>query len=206
MDALNVNSSTIRIFAATVFAILLAATPVAAHKQYDPGAAHAEIKIAGASPYTGSHSEYSVGFKLSGAFLDTGDFYPADLSCLKLGNVAAHLGCFGLAVLRDTDLRNVRAFKSNLIGARLNETTPKRANLEGAGLRGANVEGANLLGADLRGVNLQGAVFEGANLRGASVQGAGLLGADLRGVNLQGVNLQGAVLEGAVLEETKINK
>ena len=178
---MNVNSSTIRIFAATLFAILLVAMPVAAHNKYDPGAARTEIKIAGASPYTGSHSEYGVGFKLSGAFLDTGDFYPADLSCSKLGNVAAHLGCFGLAVLRDDDLRNVRAFKSNLIDARLNETTPQRANLEGANLQGANVEGAGLLGANLREANVQGVDTQEANLRGANVQGVDLLGANLEG-------------------------
>ena len=45
MDKVNINSFMLRIFAATLFAIALVATPAVAQKKYDPGATDTEIKI-----------------------------------------------------------------------------------------------------------------------------------------------------------------
>ncbi|SPF46378.1 ABC-type branched-chain amino acid transport system, periplasmic component [Syntrophobacter sp. SbD1] len=60
MEALNVNSFILRIFAATVIAIALVSTPAAAQKKYDHGATDTEIKIGSITPYTGVFSEYGA--------------------------------------------------------------------------------------------------------------------------------------------------
>ena len=59
-ETVNMNSFMLRIFAATVFAIALVATPAVAQKKYDPGATDTEIKIGNISPYTGLFSEYGA--------------------------------------------------------------------------------------------------------------------------------------------------
>ncbi len=68
MDAVNINSIMLRIFAATLFAITLVATPAAAQKKYDPGATDTEIKIGNISPYSGLYSEYGAVARAEAAY------------------------------------------------------------------------------------------------------------------------------------------
>ncbi|MGO9532278.1 MAG: ABC transporter substrate-binding protein [Syntrophobacteraceae bacterium] len=58
----------LRIFAATLFAITLVATPAAAQKKYDPGATDTEIKIGNISPYSGLYSEYGAVARAEAAY------------------------------------------------------------------------------------------------------------------------------------------
>jgi branched-chain amino acid transport system substrate-binding protein len=58
----------LRIFAATVLTIALAATPAAGRKKYDPGATDTEIKIGSITPYTGLFSEYGVEGRAEAAY------------------------------------------------------------------------------------------------------------------------------------------
>ncbi|MGO9372250.1 MAG: ABC transporter substrate-binding protein, partial [Syntrophobacteraceae bacterium] len=58
----------LRIFAATLFAITLVATPAAAQKKYDPGATDTEIKIGNITPYTGLFSEYGTEGRAEAAY------------------------------------------------------------------------------------------------------------------------------------------
>ena len=62
------NSFVLRVFAATVFGIVLFATPAAAQKKYDPGATDTEIKIGNISPYTGMFSEYGAEGRAEAAY------------------------------------------------------------------------------------------------------------------------------------------
>jgi branched-chain amino acid transport system substrate-binding protein len=68
MDKVNINSLMLRIFAATLFAIALVATPAVAQKKYDPGATDTEIKIGNISPYTGLYSEYGAVARAEAAY------------------------------------------------------------------------------------------------------------------------------------------
>ena len=62
------NSFMLRILAATVLTIALAATPAAGRKKYDPGATDTEIKIGNITPYTGLFSEYGVEGRAEAAY------------------------------------------------------------------------------------------------------------------------------------------
>ena len=62
------NSFMLRIFAATVLTIALAASPAAGRKKYDPGATDTEIKIGNITPYTGLFSEYGVEGRAEAAY------------------------------------------------------------------------------------------------------------------------------------------
>jgi uncharacterized protein YjbI with pentapeptide repeats len=128
---------------------------------------------------------------LRGAVLHISDFFQARFHSSDLQYVSAEFACFGIAELREANLRG-----ANLEGANLRVADLERANLEGAILREANLEGANLKGANLKAANLKTANLEGANLKGANLEGA-----NLKGANLARVNLEEAILEGANLEE-----
>ncbi len=68
MEAVNINSSMFRIFAAAVFAIALVTPPAVAQKKYDPGATDTEIKIGNISPYSGLYSEYGAVARAEAAY------------------------------------------------------------------------------------------------------------------------------------------
>ena len=62
------NAYMLRISAATLFAIAIAALPATAQKKYDPGATDAEIKIGNIMPYTGVFSEYGATGRAEAAY------------------------------------------------------------------------------------------------------------------------------------------
>jgi branched-chain amino acid transport system substrate-binding protein len=68
MEAVNMNSFILRLFATTMFAIALLVTPAVAQKKYDMGATDAEIKIGNISPYTGLFKEYGAEGRAEAAY------------------------------------------------------------------------------------------------------------------------------------------
>jgi hypothetical protein len=68
MEEVKMNSFILRFYAATLFAIVLVATPTVAQKKYDPGATGTEIKIGNITPYTGLFSEYGAEERAEAAY------------------------------------------------------------------------------------------------------------------------------------------
>jgi uncharacterized protein YjbI with pentapeptide repeats len=103
------------------------------------------------------------------------------------------------AIFAAADLTGANLRWADFDGARLDDTTLRRADLRGAILRRAVLKRADLTGADLRGAEMAGATLAGAILRGASLRGANLKDANLRAASLGDVDLSGANLVGANL-------
>ena len=158
---------------------------------------------------------------LSGALLDIGDFYAANLERSDLRKVDAHYACFSRANLTGANLSGARFVGAQCDGARfaganLRGASFATARLEFAHLEGADLEGASLEGTDLGHATLTEARLVGANLRGAHLGGMrrpwrgdvepSRAGADLRGADLQGANLERANLERANLEGANLSR
>jgi uncharacterized protein YjbI with pentapeptide repeats len=111
--------------------------------------------------------------------------------------------------LTQDDLRPTRMRGTNLINARLEETTLCSADLQEADLRGADLRGADLHGAYLRGADLRGADLSDAYLGETDLRGADLRGADLRSADVSGrvdADLSEADLSHADLSSTDVTQ
>ena len=102
-----------------------------------------------------------------------------------------------------------RGYQTNLVGAWLNGSNLRSAqlqcaNLNDAHLQGSHLEDAQLQGATLNSAKLQFAWLSNASLRGANVCNASLQLAHLDGAQLQGAFLIGANFQAANLAEAKL--
>ena len=89
-----------------------------------------------------------------------------------------------------------RGYQTNLVGAWLNGSNIRSAQLQSAKLNNAHLQGAHLEDAQLQGATLNSAKLQFAWLSNASLQGADVCNASLQLAQLGGAQLQGAFLIG----------
>jgi uncharacterized protein YjbI with pentapeptide repeats len=162
---------------------LIGATYVSRAPPVFNGYADYNDDLSGANMARGSLSGILQGWKLaginlSGATVDSTQFYPEDLGI----------------VLEDDDLSGA-VLKGEFQDARL----------DGANLTGANLTGANLTGAQME-ATLTGADLSGANLTDTYLTYAHLTGTNLSGLKLADTHLQAAVLDRTIVDHTSFDK
>lgn len=89
-----------------------------------------------------------------------------------------------------------RGYQTNLVGAWLNGSNLRSAQLQSAKLNNAHLQGAHLEDAQLQGATLNSAKLQFAWLSNASLRGAYICSASLQLAQLEGTQLQGAFLIG----------
>lgn len=152
---------------------------------------------------------------LTDAGLEAVDFRAIDLPWVNFSRAKLMKSNLNRMILHETnfsgaDLSYATLFKTELIGAMLNEAnchhiTAVRSNFTNATAHLCNFTEADLYSASFMDATLEKAVFKHANLFETSFDSANLRGADLSFANAGNIDLEQADLTGANLTGIRIN-